>query len=312
MKLGIAVVYMVLPGDAKLIDLHLRYIERCTQVPFTIYAAANRLSPDLRDHLAAKPYVRVCSIPTTDRRGSLENAYYLERLIATAIGDDVTHVATFHVDSFPIRTGWATDLEQAISRDYAFAAVVREDLLDRKPMTACLFFPRGFYIRHRPKLLLSREAMRSGTGRQYASGIANPMESGTGYGYVAFREGLQWHPLERTNAKEDHHYFGSIHGDLVFHLGSSAAKLRSFSGARDYRRFRYIRQKAAGLLPRRVKTLLRCLIPQRILFPESPSQQRVHSEIKEALLADPETYLARLGMAGLEARSRGPRDPATQ
>ena len=47
MRLGIAVVYMVLPGDDELIDLHLRHIERCTRVPFTLYAAANRLPADL-------------------------------------------------------------------------------------------------------------------------------------------------------------------------------------------------------------------------------------------------------------------------
>ena len=128
MKLGIAVVYMVLPDEEELVDLHLRQIERHTRVPFTLYAATNRLPTNLRDRLAAKPYVRVCSIPTTDLRGGLEHAYYLERLIAKAIEDNATHVVTLHVDSFPIRSAWATDLAAKLSYNYAFAAIVRDEL----------------------------------------------------------------------------------------------------------------------------------------------------------------------------------------
>ncbi len=291
MKLGIAVVYMVLPGDEELVDLHLRYIERCTRVPFTLYAAANRLRTDLRDRLAAKPYVRVCSIPATDFRSSLEHAYYLEQLIATAIEDGVTHVAILHVDSFPIRAGWATDLGAALSRGYAFAGIMRDELVDPKPMTAGLFFSREFYLRYQPKLLLSVAAMRSPAGRNYVRTLTNPMESGTGYGFLAFKEHLQWYPLRRTNVGEDHYYFGSIHEDLIFHLGSAASESRGFPGMREYPWVRQIRQKAAVLLPRGIRRFFKVLIPQRLLFPESPAHRRAYSTVKEALIADPEGYL---------------------
>jgi len=291
MKLGIAVVYMVLPGNEELIDLHLRYIERCTCVPFTIYAAANRLPADLQDRLGAKPYVRVCSIPTTDLRSVLEHAYYLERLIATAIEDDATHVVTLHVDSFPIRSGWATDLAAKLSSPDSFAAIVRDELRDPKPMTACLFFPREFYLRYQPKLLLPRKTMRSATGREYVSHLAAPNESGTGYGFLAFREGLQWFPLRRTNLREDHYYFGSIHQDLIFHLGGAASELRGFPGAREYLWMRRPQQMASHLLTRGTKKFLKTMIPRRILFPESPAHRRAYSAVKEALIADPEDYL---------------------
>jgi len=291
MKLGIAVVYMVFPGDEELVDLHLHYIERCTRVPFTLYAAANRLPTDLRDRLAAKPYVRVCSIPATDLRSSFEHAYYLERLIATAIEDDVTHVAILHVDSFPIRAGWATDLGAALSPDYAFAAIVRDELVDPKPMTAGLFFPREFYLRYHPKLLLSVAAMRSPAGRNYVSTLTNPMESGAGYGFLALKEGLQWYPFRRTNVGEDHYYFGSIYEDLIFHLGSATSELRGFPGTREHMLTNRIRRKAAFLLPRGVRRFFKVLIPQRLLFPESPAHRRAYLTVKEALIADPESYL---------------------
>lgn len=291
MKLGIVVVYMTFPGDEELVDLHLRYIERCTQVPFTLYAAANRLNTNLRDRLAAKPYVRVCSIPPTDLRSSPEHAYYLERLIAEAIEDGATHVATLHVDSFPIRTGWASELGAVLSSGYAFAGIVRDEVVDPKPMTAGLFFSREFYLRYQPELRLSAAAMRSPAGRNYVRTLRNPMESGTGYGFLAFKEGLQWYRLLRTNVGEDHYYFGGIHGDLIFHLGSAASESRGFPGMREHPWAIRIRQKASLLLPRGIRKVFKFLIPQRLLFPESPAHRRAYSTVKEALIADPEGYL---------------------
>jgi len=291
MRLGIAVVYLVLPGDEALFDLHLRSVEHFTRVPFTLYAAANRLTGDLRDRLAAKRFVRVCPLPTTDLRSSLEHAYYLERLIVAAIEDGVTHVATLHADSFPVRSDWASRLATALSGDNAFAAVVRGETHDPKPTTACLFFPREFYLRYQPRLLLSTTAMHSAAGRAYIRRLANPKESGTGYGYLAFKEGLQWLPLRRSNVGEDHYHFGSLHADLIFHLGSAASSLRGFSGAREYPGIQRARRKASLMLPRGIRNLLKALIPKRLIHPESPAHQRAYFTVREALLADPDAYL---------------------
>lgn len=291
MNLGIAVVYMILPGDEDLIDLHLRYIEQCTRVPFTIYAAANRLSTRARNRLTAKAYVRVCSIPETDLRSSGENAYYLERLIAAAIEDGATHVATLHVDSFPVRDGWASDLAAALSDSYAFAAIVRNESCDPKPMTAGLFFPRDFYLRYRPRLLMTEKEISSDAGRDYVRCLSNPTESGGGYGFLAFEKGLRWFPLLRTNANQDHYYFGAIHGDLVFHLGSAASESRSFPGSREHLWIRPSRRQASNLLPQWTKKILKILVPHRIIFPEHAIHQRAHAFVKKSLLTDPDGYL---------------------
>ena len=290
-KLGIAVVYMVFDGDEPLLDLHLRSIERHTEVPFTIYAATNRLAPEMKERLASKPFVERCPIPPTDLRGSRENAYYLERLISTAIEDGATHVVTLHVDSFPLRTGWATDLAAIVAGDCAFAAIVRDEERDRKPMTACLFFSRAFHDRYHPRLLFDPEAQRSTAGHRYAAGLVNPDESGTGYGYLASVEGLRWVPLRRSNAAEDHYYYGSVHGDLVFHLGAAGHALRTFPGSKEHARWLRLRQRAVSRLPRAGRRLLRAVTPDRLLFPESTAHQRAYAMVRDALLADPDGYL---------------------
>ena len=294
MKLGIAVVYMALEQDAPLLDLHLRFIARHTQVPYTIYAAANRLPADMRQRVAETKCVEICSIPTTDLRGSRENAYYLERLIQVALDDGSTHVVTMHVDSFPVRSGWATTLAEVTSGEAAFAAIVRDEETDPKPMTACLFFPRGFHERHRPRLLLSPDARRSAVGRAYIAGLANPDESGTGYGYVAAKEGLSWKPLRRSNEVDDHYFFGSIHGDLVFHLGSAGHPLRTFPGTREYASWIRLRRAVASRLPMPVRRFARAILPGRALLPESAGLQAAYDKVHARLLSDPDAYIARL------------------
>jgi len=291
MKLAIVVVYATLPGDDDIVDLHLRYIEQCTRELFTLYAAIVRLPDPVRDRLLERPYVRACGIEPTDLRGSSEHAYYLERLIATAIEDGATHVVTLHADSFPICEGWAETLAARLSDGAAFAAVIRDEVHDPKPMTACLLFSSTFHRRYQPRLLLREQDMSTSEGQAYARQLAAPNESGTGYGYLAFKEGLNWFPLRRTNVGEDHDYFGSIHGDCIFHLGAAGHEQRSYPGAAQRRLANRIRVKVAAGLPRRMKQLVKAAVPQRTLNPQAPADQRAYAQVKAALMADPDAYI---------------------
>ena len=51
MRIGFAVAYVVHARDEALLDLHLRQIERHTDVPYPIYCSLNRLRPELRGKL---------------------------------------------------------------------------------------------------------------------------------------------------------------------------------------------------------------------------------------------------------------------
>jgi len=183
MKLGIVVVYLVSEGFSPLLDLHLSRIARHMTVPYTIYASANRLHPQLYQRLKQDLHVKIIDCPTTPERGSEEHSYYLEHLIRAAVEDKASHIVTLHVDSFPIRTGWAEDLAALLSDTCALVTIEHVS-------TACLFFSREFYLKYDPHMMLTAEDRKSPLFSQYIKEHKPVQHSGTGYGFKAFSEGL--------------------------------------------------------------------------------------------------------------------------
>jgi len=104
MKLGIIVIYLFDETSECLIDIHLNSFRKFTESNYSIYAAVNRLRPHQKEKLKKYGEVKQCAIPTTDLRGGEEHAYYLDHLAKIAIQDGSTHVAAFHLDSFPVRS----------------------------------------------------------------------------------------------------------------------------------------------------------------------------------------------------------------
>ncbi len=221
MNLGIVVIYQIREGNEKLLDLHLSMIDRHTRLPYTIYASANKLPAPLREKLEAHAHVTICDFPTTDLTGSMEHSYYLDRLVKTATDAGASHVATLHVDSFPIRSDWVQVLTGVLSRSCVLAAVVADEASDFKPHTSCLLFTREFYLEHQPTFRLTDAERATETYDRYRQRFPHKWDSGVGYGFRAFAAGLTWHPLRRSNKGRDRFGIANIYGDLIFHLGGA-------------------------------------------------------------------------------------------
>jgi len=219
MKLGIVVVYLFSEECAPLLDLHLRHIERHTGVPYTIYAGVNRLAPHFRDALAGHPGVRICECPETSLRGMEEHAHYLDHLVRIAVEDGATHVVTLHLDSFPVRSGWAEELAGRLSPPCVLATLDRIN-------TACLFFHRDFFVANRPSFLLSPAETETAGYRRYIEECDPMLHSGIGYGFMAYRNGKSVYYLRDTSGADPYtagkvYDDMSMHDDMIFHLGSA-------------------------------------------------------------------------------------------
>jgi len=240
MRIGIAVVFMVSERNTKLLDLHLHHMKKNTENPSTIYACVNGLLPHLHARLERDPCVKICpcqaygggsalwpsgaadavapDAQSLASKSKYEHSWYLEQLIQAAVEDGVSHVAIFHVDSFPIRHGWDTQLIEKLSDRCLLAGITRDPQRDHKPLTAGILFPREFYLRYQPRLLLSQEEKDSEAYRRYTRACPHVTDSGFGYGFKLFTEGLSWYPLVKSNPPDIHALFASIYDDLLFHL----------------------------------------------------------------------------------------------
>jgi hypothetical protein len=320
MKLGIAVVYMVSERNERLLDLQLSQIDANTDVPYTIYACINELLPQFREKLERNPNVKICPCQTYEKgtgllrqdaakvptRGLIavgskyEHSFYLEQLIQTAIEDGMTHVAMLHVDSFPIRSGWAQELAGTLTDQCVLAGITRDPQRDHKPLTAGIFYHRDFYLKYQPRLLLSQEAFDSKDYQRYCHTCPHVTDSGFGYAFKMFMEGRTWHPLIRSNKGGNHMLFASIYGDMIFHLHATAfierTKKAGFTGqTNDGSQLRKLgRTVARAVLPTLVRMKMRNSLPERIRDPQDYLDRKAWEHERQCLFDDPETYLTYL------------------
>jgi hypothetical protein len=300
MKLGILVVYLVAEEDERLLEIHLSQIEKTTSVPFRIYAAANRLLPRFREKIERLPYLSICRIPTTTLRGSAEHAYYLDRLVEVAVDDGATHLCTFHVDSFPVCAGWVEKITAGMLGDCVLAGAERDERKDRKPVTEFMMFTREFYVAHRPTFRLSESEMASFEYHRYLASCPHTLDSGVGYGFKLWSQGISWLPLKRVDRDRERQSIGALYGNLIFHLGGtvrnhSARENVSASKTRGVARLLSLfRALGRAVVPAKLwRRVNRIHAVQR--WAEAhwarPLRGRVFLEARDALLADPDRFL---------------------
>jgi hypothetical protein len=293
MKLGLVVVYLVKPDHGGLLDLHLRQIAACTTVPYTIH----RLAAAFHQRLLREPHLQLHDFPATAARDGDEHAYYLEQLTRAALADGATHVAVLHVDSFPIRRGWAEDLASRCTSANPLCAIHLRECGDQLlTCSALLFFTRQFHEQYQPVFHPSPELRASADFQAFVAGgnAGEIHESGIAYAYTLHRHGLSWTRLQRSNRHNDHFLLAGIYGDCVFHLGAAARPTKGLRGDRDHRGLLGLaRQGWSRLypwLPAWLQHAFRKLARQR----PSVTNQAIYERLRQRLLADPAAYLAHL------------------
>lgn len=290
MKLGILVVYLFGAQTEPLLDIHLSRIERYTQVPYTIYASASRLAPQFRERLALHPRIRLCDIPYTDLRDSEEHAYYLDHLARIAMEDGVTHAVTLHLDSFPIRQGWAEELAGRLSDQCVLATIESVN-------TACLFFRSDFYCSCHPHFLVNAEERMHVLYHEFLAKHNPYRHSGTGYAYRAYQCGLSWNYLRLTPAYSAHQ-IGDVFDGMIFHLRHAIWVGEQHPSPMDSARSHRIHMIAIvsrayrHVVPVNLRREIRWHFASILRrFVDKPLQMQ-HAQLIKQFLQDPEAYIA--------------------
>jgi len=233
-KLGICCVYFYGPDSGWLLDLQLRYIASTLHdYDYRVYAAANRLQPELLRTLETTPHVRIVPLPQYEggvrgarsNEGSFEHAFYLDLLLREAADDGCTHLAVIDSDSFPVLPDWPEVLLRRMG-SIRFAGVLRSENLDTYlPHPSGLFMERSFLLQHAPRMFWPKsEILSNPSFREFLKETDQRVDTGIGYGYTLWESKEPWLPLLRSNRRNAHFLMAGIYGDIFFHLGASSRR----------------------------------------------------------------------------------------
>jgi hypothetical protein len=300
MRLAIVVVYLAGADDGPLLDLHLDRLRRHTTVPYTLYAGVDRLAPAFVERLRLEASAQMHTFGEVSQRGTLEHSHYLTRLSERALADGASHIAHLHMDSFPVREGWAEELARGLGSDWALAGVSATEIGERhRPRLCGALVPRAFHDTYGPVVSVDELPAADPAYEVYARRTVGP-DSGDAYGYLLAKHGLPWRRLERSNAREDHYLLGGLYGDLFFHLGAATRTSRRFpprnASPRQVQGLRHALRVGRTVVP----PALRRFVPPTLLRPWNPDgsdtrrNNLAFARIRERLLADPDGYLAYL------------------
>lgn len=289
MKLAILVIYLISDENEKLLDIHLEQIDKYTNSPYKIYASVNLLNLKQRQNLRRNPKIKICDCPgyegPMDRdRALYEHSYYLDYLVKYALEDDITHIVVLHPDSFPIKFKWESILMEYLSESSQLVT------LQYSP-TSCMFFKSEFAKEYKPSFVPTIRTQQDKMFLKFLKGRHLILESGIGYKYKAYVEGLTWHELQRTNKGGTHYHFGSIFGDLIFHLGAAEHKDRSFPEQKEFNLIYSMKRVFGWFIPLVIKNWMRRYLSLNPLSLRSKVRQQSFEDVRKLLYAEPDNYI---------------------
>ncbi len=212
-------IYLVQDAEsACLLPLSIRQIKLRTRGEYRVYGCALRLSDDQIAHLHREG-VELPEIAPSPKTGRAEHAHYLDRLVDHAFAEGCSHVATFDMDSWPIRDDWNTVCEGLVSEQVPVASVVRAEIGDNFPFPALTFLTREFWKAGESSFSVTQRARFAD---EHSGDVNRPQETGSGIQAQLRQEGRSFAPLYRTNTWDPHPVMCGIYADLVFHLGAGS------------------------------------------------------------------------------------------
>ncbi len=286
-KLALLVVYVFDEKTRKLFDIHLERIRRHTDCEYRIFAAAHKLSSELRQVVAKQPDIELVDCnPRTDSGVRIEHSDCLEKLAAFALERDFSHCMTIHLDSFPIADHWLDNLLESLRQGAVLASVVPNGY------SAGLLWPRTFSEQWNPRMLVPEKVRESERFAEFVKDFPDidHVETGLGYIYCAWEAGLPWRQIRTDHERK-------IYDNIFYHL--VGATFRTWTDAQKIRKDRGTQllwgliKPGLRLLPLQTQRRVRELFIDKEKMTRDGSVRSKREEI-EALIADPDTYIDNL------------------
>ena len=297
-KIGILVVYYLDPSEEWVIQEHFRRLEACYKKQFKIYAAFNRLCPDLHHYLADREYLQAQRLPSTDLRGSLEHIWYLDQLKSIALKDGCDYICTLDVDSWPLKEDFfECTINLLRESGVELMAIQREENGDSYlPHPSFIFASANLFRVLDLHFGAPAEKRDASDYKRFSADTKQTFDTGIGVAYKLWRHNTPWLKVLRSNAIDYHFLMGGIYGGLIFHVGSSSRVKRFRAEGRHWTKKIGEILRSIPLVSTQAKRIvfwLEKVFPDRV----SMRNSQIYETIRKELTSNPlEFYNKLLGL----------------
>lgn len=285
-RLAVLVVYHFDDALQRLVNVHLDYLRRHIPMSSTIFGAAIRLKPEHHDWLANQPNVHLPKLGPLPKGFRAEHNGALDRLAEIAFAEGATHVATFHQDSFPVRSDWLDRLLIDLDDKTPFAVA------ERRAFNCCMLWGRDWQAQNPTMLASATLRERAAEALMARRPDLDARDGGYGHLLLAELQGVGWRAMRHTAP--------DIIDDMVLHLtGSTRIAHKNRVLRQDTKlasSLRSIFRPVFPYLPTAIRKRagravgIQALANLNANIGVDGSAQEKHSQITR-LVANPETYI---------------------